>query len=109
MCLSEDEQTMLEGRHSSGVRKATELLVEVGNAYNAERMIDVSHAHVIAFPELYGLISELTKNATAKIPTSANPLFLNLRRAKEMGLPESVLKEAQRTVSLCCPGDKRQR
>jgi predicted aconitase len=96
--LDEHEQMMLGGEYGSSIQKAMELLVKVGDAYNAGRMINVNKAHVIALPDFFDLLSALINDGTAKILTTANPLFLNLQRAREMNIPESVVEEGRKAV-----------
>lgn len=94
---------MLNGEHGSAVQKAMELLVKVGNAYGAERMIDVTQSYV-AFPlseenqSFFDIIYALTENVTVKIPTTNLPLPLDLQRINELGLPESVIETAQKIM-----------
>jgi len=104
VCLKEDEQRMLEGEHGPNAQKAMELLVKVGDAYGAERMIDVSQAYICAFPltleteDYLEIVSEMAKGMTVKIPTAAVPLALDPQRIQELGLPEAVTKKAQRIL-----------
>jgi predicted aconitase len=105
--LNEDEQRMLEGEQGPSVQKAMELLVKLGEAYGAEKMINVSQVliseiseHVIFSPDKVSqvfakIISEMAKDAVVKVPTSTLPLALSLRLAKDTGLPESMIEEEQ--------------
>jgi predicted aconitase len=105
--LNEEERRMLEGGQGPSVQKAMELLVKVGEAYGAEKMIDVSQVLVseisecVMFPvgkagqSFAKVISEMAEDAVVKVPTSALPLALSLRLAKDLGLPESVIEEEQ--------------
>ena len=45
MKLTTEEKEMLDGKYGDGVQKAMELLVAVGDCYDAERMVPVASAH----------------------------------------------------------------
>jgi predicted aconitase len=109
--LNKDEQRMLGGEQGSSVQKAMELLIKVGEAHGAERMINVSQAfvselskHVLFSAEKVSqvcaqMISEMANDAVVKVPTAAYPLALSLRFAKETGLPESMIEEERRVLA----------
>jgi len=109
MYLSEDEQRMLDGEQGLSVRKAMELLIKVGEAYGAEKMINVSQALVSGHLFTAGkghelqafakIMSEMADDAVVKVPTSALPINLSLRFAKEVGLPESTIQQEQSTLT----------
>src|SRR4030066_220863 len=45
MHLTREEEQMLNGEFGTGTQKAMELLVAIGDAYDAEKMIPISRAH----------------------------------------------------------------
>jgi len=102
MHLSQEERGMLDGDQGPMVQKSMALLVKVGEAYGAERMIPVSHVHLIAWElsdTLFDLFASMTKEAKVRVPTTVNPLLFNLERAKELGIPQAALPELRRILS----------
>jgi hypothetical protein len=102
MYLNREEKRMLEGECGELIQKSMDLLVKVGEAYDAERMIEVTYAHLIAWELtdiLFELFSQMTGNAKVRIPTTVNPLLFNMGRAKELGIPESSMTELERILS----------
>jgi predicted aconitase len=47
MQLNQYQQEMLEGKHGRGVRKAMEILYAMGEAREAEKMVEISYAHLM--------------------------------------------------------------
>ena len=45
MYLAKEEERILAGEFGEGTQKALELLVAIGDAYDAEKMIPISRAH----------------------------------------------------------------
>lgn len=108
--LNEEEQRMLEGEQGPSIQKAMELLVRVGEAYGAEKMLNISQALISEASQYVRhpagqaeqgftqFMSEMLDGPAVKVPTSALPLPLSLRLAKELGLPESMIEEMERVV-----------
>ena len=45
------------------------------------------------------IIHEFTKDAEVRVPTGCSPLYFDAVRIERMGLPKSVVKEAQSAFS----------
>lgn len=78
MHLTEEEERMLKGECGAGTQKAMELLLAIGDAYDAERMIPVSRAHAASSGQEGDLyFVELLADGGAKctVPTSTNPVY----------------------------------
>ncbi|MCX8184335.1 MAG: aconitase X catalytic domain-containing protein [Sulfolobales archaeon] len=80
MYLSREEERMLSGELGGAVAKAVEVLVRVGEALGADRLIEISHAHVsgVSYFNIgdFGLefIEDLQKiGARFSVFTTANP------------------------------------
>jgi predicted aconitase len=68
---------MLEGENGAGTQSAMELLVAIGDAFDAEKMIPVARAHAAASGQEGDLffVEILAKGgAHCKIPTTTNPI-----------------------------------
>ncbi len=78
MHLTKEEEQMLDGECGFGTQKAMELLVAIGDAYDAEKMIPVSRAHAASSGQEGDLyFVELLADGGAKcvVPTSTNPVY----------------------------------
>lgn len=100
--LNDEETRMFNGEEGPTVRKAMELLVKVGQACGAERMIDITYAHILS-SELDDLRFEATaaslEGVKVRIPTTTNSLSLDLDRAKDMGIPEDVVQDQRDSIN----------
>jgi len=47
MFLNKHQQNILEGKHGSGPQKAMEILQAIGEAREAEKMVEISYAHLM--------------------------------------------------------------
>lgn len=78
MHLTKEEEEMLKGELGQGTQTAIELLVTIGDAYDAEKMIPISRAHAASSGQEGDLyFVELLANGGAKcrVPTSTNPVY----------------------------------
>ncbi|HKZ94641.1 MAG TPA: aconitase X catalytic domain-containing protein [Candidatus Bathyarchaeia archaeon] len=78
MHLTREEERILKGESGEGTRKAMELLVAIGDAYDAPRLIEVSRAHAASSGQegdLYFVELLAKGGATCKVPTSTNPVY----------------------------------
>jgi len=105
MNLTKEQKDMLIGKEGRGPRMAMDFFCKMGEAQGASRMVEISRVHLMP-PDLmfcpYGkqgiwnqeLINELLKDVKRfKVPTTIEPKFLNFEVAKELGFPESTVKE----------------
>jgi predicted aconitase len=109
LSLNEEEQRMLAGEYGPSVKKAMELLVNVAEANEAKKMIDISQAviseiseYVISVSEIgrsfAKVLSDMAEDAQFRVPTSVIPLALNLKFAQDIGLPESIIEKEQSVI-----------
>ncbi|MBI2831554.1 MAG: aconitase X catalytic domain-containing protein [Chloroflexi bacterium] len=111
MRLSAEEERMLAGKEGPGIQRAMELLVAVGEAYDAEVMIGVAFAHLLGtgmahYPMgQFGVWSrELEEESVEgakqfKVPTTINPTFLDLRLAERLGYPQPYFDEVKASMA----------
>lgn len=85
MYLTREEEAMLRGDHGEAVAKAMRVIVKVGEALGAERLVEIRHAHVSGVS--YGnigdpgaeLLEELAEaGARFRVPTTVNPIGFDL-------------------------------
>lgn len=78
MYLTKEEERILKGECGEGTQKAMELLVAIGDAYDAEKMIPISRAHAASSGQegdLYFVELLANGGARCKVPTSTNPVY----------------------------------
>jgi len=78
MYLTKEEERILAGEFGEGTRKALELLVAIGDAYDAEKMIPISRAHAASSGQegdLYFVELLADGGARCRVPTSTNPVY----------------------------------
>ena len=77
MHLTNEEERILKGDLGEGAQRAIELLVAIGEAFDAERMIPVARAHAASSGQegdLYFVEMLAKGGASCKIPTTTNPI-----------------------------------
>jgi predicted aconitase len=75
--LTNDEERVLKGESGEGAQRAMELLVAIGDAFDAKRMIPVTRAHAASSGQegdLYFVEMLAKGGASCKIPTTTNPV-----------------------------------
>jgi hypothetical protein len=78
MYLAKEEERILRGESGEGMQKAMELLVAIGDAYDAEKMISVSRAHAASSGQegdLYFVELLANGGARCRVPTTTNPVY----------------------------------
>lgn len=101
MYLTRDEEALLEGEGGEPKRIAMEILVALGEAYGADRLIEVRSAHISGTS--YTSCGEAgldfvrrlaSSGARLKPPSTLNPVAIPLNKWRELGFP-SWLAEKQ--------------
>lgn len=102
MHLTKEEERILEGESGEGTRKAMELLVAIGDAYDAPKMIPVSRAHAASSGQegdLYFVELLANGGARCKVPTSTNPVYdIPYFHKTFEGIPEDEADVARRVM-----------
>jgi len=93
MFLTKEEEGMLKGDYGPGIKRSMELLVKLGEAFDAERMVIAQSAHIHCAVPL-DLLSELTEGVTqCPIMTTTHPNaypdVLDPIGCRRIGLPEN--------------------
>jgi len=105
MHLTSQEERILAGEEGHGRQKALELLVALGDIYGAKRLIPISSAQVsgASFKTIgdagIQFLEDFSAEAKATVPSSLNPLGLDLKRWKAMGVDEEFHCKQARIVS----------
>jgi len=78
MYLTNEEEKILKGEFGEGMQKAMELLVAIGDAYDARKMVQISRAHAASSGQegdLYFVELLANGGAYCNVPTSTNPVY----------------------------------
>ena len=96
---------MREGKYGLGVKNSIELLIKVGEVYDAADMVPVRSSHLV-IPEIqlfpkgqeaeWGI--EITQQLIVDVdkfavPTTINPLILDLDKAEDIKIPKTFIEE----------------
>ncbi len=104
MHLTADEEHILAGEGGRGRQKAMELLVALGDIYNAKRLIPISSAQVsgASFKTIgdagIKFLEDFSQEAKAVVRASLNPLGMDVRRWRAMGVDEEFHSKQARIV-----------
>ncbi|MFC1869647.1 aconitase X [Chloroflexota bacterium] len=104
MYLTREENEMLEGKHGFPKQKCMEILVGLGDCYDAERMIPVNSAHLVYNSTSLGkggmiFFREMADQGVRfVINATTNPLSFNLEIWENCGFQQQ-LREDQEAVS----------
>lgn len=105
MHLTAHEERVLAGEEGHGRRKAMELLVALGDIYGAKRLIPISSAQVsgASFKTIgdagIKFLEDFSEHAKVKVRASLNPLGLDLRRWRAMGVSDDFHSKQERIVA----------
>ncbi len=97
-------QARLGREGSAAQRKALQLLVALGDLYEAERLVPVTSTHVSgASYKLIGdagveFLEDFAKDARVAVPTTVNPLGTDLQQWRELGIPEAFAEHQARVA-----------
>jgi predicted aconitase len=104
MHLSRDEERTLAGEEGHGRQKAMELLVALGDIYGAKRLIPIASAQVsgASFKTIGDagilFLEDFSQKAKVSVRASLNPLGLDLRRWRSMGVENEFHSKQARIV-----------
>ncbi len=104
MKLTDVERKMLEGEHGQPVAQALDYLKQFGEAFDAERFVDVIYAHYPAEMSIYrGMVEDVVEyartGAKVRVPTTTSTLACDLDQWEACGCPKP-LYDAQAKVLL---------
>ncbi|HUW48228.1 MAG TPA: aconitase X catalytic domain-containing protein [Patescibacteria group bacterium] len=102
MHLTKDEERILKGESGTGTQNAMEMLVAIGDAYDAEKMVPITRAHAAASGQEGDLYwAELLADGGAKcqVPTSTNPVYdLKYFHSMFKDIPKDEAEVARRVM-----------
>jgi hypothetical protein len=95
MNLTDEENRMLGGSRGAAVARAMDYLVQFGEAFGAERFVDVIYAHYPAEMSIYrgnceDVIEYAETGARVCIPTTSSTLACDLDQWNKVGCPKAI-------------------
>ena len=100
MFITKKEERVLDGEEGEARRLSMKLLVAIGDAYEAKRMIRVRSAQIsgvsyktIGEPGLEFLKEFSSRGALATVRAMLNPAGMDLTRWRELGVPEEFAQK----------------
>lgn len=102
MYLSRVEELIYQGQRGESLRRAMEILVALGDIFDADRLIPVKSVQIagVSFKNIgeAGLewISDL--NGKVVVPSILNPAGMDLSRWQEMGIDEDFARKQKATI-----------
>ena len=105
MHLTPQEEHILKGEEGHGKRKAIEILVALGEIYGAKRLIPIASAQVsgASFKTIgdagIKFLEDFSSEARVSVRASVNPLGLDLRRWRSMGVDPGFHSKQARIVA----------
>ncbi len=100
MFITKKEERILDGEEGEARRLSMKLLVAIGDAYEAKRMIRVRSAQIsgvsyktIGEPGLEFLKEFSSRGALATVRAMLNPAGMDLTRWRELGVPEEFAQK----------------
>ena len=103
MYLTKEEEKILDGGQGLGFQKAMELLVSLGDIFGAEKLIEISSAHLSSAAYASSgdtgirfLEKMVEDKAYFNVLTTLNPISIEYDRWKELGFPNEYTKKQLR-------------
>ncbi len=98
MYLNKYEESILNGEYGPIKAKALKALVKMGEALGADRLIEITHAHIsgISYTTIGEAGLELLKELSAErvyVDASCNPAGFDLERWRLLGVPEEYYEK----------------
>jgi hypothetical protein len=100
--LTRQEEKILRGESGEGTQKSLELLVAIGDAFDAEKMIPITRAHAASSGQegdLYFVELLANGGAHCKVPTSTNPVYDAEYFDKLFAAPRGEAEVARRVMN----------
>lgn len=107
MRLTETERAMLTGHFGPAYKWAMEHQMQVGRMFDAEDMVEVSQAHMMADPESLGdagvcFVENLAaQGARVTIPMITDPRGVDLSQYEPIGQTEEMADLERRFIAAC--------
>ncbi len=104
MVLTEEEKAILDGEEGRAAKKAMEILVALGEIYEAERLIRVRSVQIagVSYDNLgdagLSFLQEMAADGRARVPATLNPAGMDLVDWQDLGISEAFAEKQQQVV-----------
>lgn len=105
MYLTSEEESMYNGEKGSAVQKSMEILVALGDIYDAEKMVNIDSAQIsgVSYKTIGDAGLEYLEELAAtgvkvNVPSTLNPAGVDLEQWKELGFSEEFAEKQIRIV-----------
>jgi predicted aconitase len=102
MYLSREEERICQGQSGESLRKAMQILVALGDIFDAEKLIPVKSAQIagVSFKNIGDAGLEWISDLEGKVvvPAILNPAGMDLSRWKQMGIDEDFADKQKATI-----------
>lgn len=105
MYLTSEEEKMYQGHYGPAVQKSMEILVALGDIYQAEKMVEITSAQIsgVSYKTIgdAGLefLEEMAQSARVRVPSTLNPAGVDLDHWQELGFSKEFTKRQLRIVA----------
>jgi len=105
MYLTREEEKMYEGEKGPAVAKSMEILVALGEIYDAKRLVNIESAQIsgVSYKTIgeAGLefLEEMAQDARVRVPSTLNPAGVDLKIWRELGFSEEFAEKQLRIVT----------
>ena len=95
---------MYGGSEGPAVQKSMEILVALGDIYEAERLVDITSAQIsgVSYKTIgdagMEFLEELAQDTQVRVPSTLNPAGVELEFWKELGFSEDFTRKQLRIV-----------
>ena len=100
MFLSTEEERALAGGLGEGIQAAIQLIVDIGDFFEAEKLIPIASAHISGVSYLTGkdgilehLMTFVKKKATVSVYSTLNPCGMDRERWREMSVSQEFAEK----------------
>lgn len=103
MYLTPKEEKMEAGEYGPAVQKSMEILVALGNIYNAEKLVNITSAQIsgVSYKTIgdAGLeyLEDMAKDAKIIVPSTLNPAGVDLER-RDLGFSDEFTKKQLKII-----------
>lgn len=103
MYLTGEEQMTLDGEFGETLAESLDRIVQLGDAFDAERLLDIVYTHYPAEMGIYeGSVESLLRfserDPRVAVPTTSSTLCMDLDQWKDMGVPEELAEKQMKVV-----------
>jgi len=104
MYLTKEEEEILAGGKGPGRQRAMQLLVALGQIYDADRLVPITSAHLsgVSYKTIgdggLDFLLEMAQDSQVTVNTTLNPAGMDMERWQEMGVSPTFAEKQKRII-----------